>query len=180
MGKLGRHPGLLSYEQSQALFNFVLELKPGDVVAEYDPDGGRSTVILAAAAANIGAKLYVFTDWEMAPPRAEVYFDRAVKTHHLGGVATVLPWQGQFANTNNSGELPEEVALAVVRKPLGVWRGNSRGLKPRKVLFLGDPATKLDGWEQKRQGRGWAVLEPLPVVAVPLPAAAEEADECQQ
>lgn len=140
-GKLGTHPGLLTGDQAVALYQQGMRLPPGSAIVEYAPDAGRSTVILAAVASNLGGRLYVVVDWATSPHQsARVYFERAFKLHRLDQVAEVNPVN-----------LPAP-ALTVVR--LGVaWRR-----LPGRVLVLGD-FSQANGHAPVERGPGWAVFE---------------------
>ena len=148
-GKLGNHPGLLSTEQAAAIFKHAMDVNPGGAFVEYDPDGGRSTVILATAAQNLDGKVYVFTNWEAAPKGAEPFFQRAYKTHRLA----------QNVAVDTKDDLPTDADLVVARSDGLDWRGNG-ALKPKKVLML-DNGDAGEGWTKAAEGQGWALWQPV-------------------
>ena len=139
MGRLGTHPSQLTIEQSIALFNQTLQLPKNAAIVEFGPDGGRSTVILAAAARNIDGHLYVVTNWSQQPPGAQQYFEKAVKTHRIESVTTI------------DQALPNEAHLTVIR---------ANQLRPvaGKVLILGD-LKSLEGLDVIEKGPGWTLLK---------------------
>src|SRR5690349_16854164 len=83
MGRLGNHPGTLGPEQALGLFNVGMRLPQGAHLLDYWPDGGRTTVILAAIAANLEGQVSAVTNWQAAPLGAELWFNRAVLNHKL-------------------------------------------------------------------------------------------------
>lgn len=139
-GKLGNHPGLLTTDQAIALYQQGMRLPPGSNILEYQPDGGRSTVILAAVARNLSGRLYVVTDWTVASPGAQPYFERVFKLHRLEQVTEL-----------NSVNLPV-MALTVARAAFP-WQA-----LPGRVLVLGD-FSLVNGHAPADRGLGWAVFE---------------------
>lgn len=139
-GKLGNHPGLLTTDQAVALYQQGMKLPPGSSILEYRPDGGRSTVILAAVARNLNGRLYAVTDWAVAPPGAQAYFERAFKLHKLEQVAELDP-----------ADLP--TAALTVARAAQPWQR-----LPGRVLVLGD-FSQANGHAPAERGPGWAVFE---------------------
>jgi hypothetical protein len=164
-GKLGNHFGLTTGDQALALFEQGMRCPPGATLVEYAPDGGRSTVILATVARNLGGRLLVCTAWPEAPQGALDAFQRAFKTHRLAAVVSLDP-----------PEVPGDVAFQVVR-------GAFRPPQASRLFVLGDVGLS-NGHAPVEHGPGWAVLDyrpavvlepevlqmPPPVILAPTPA----------
>lgn len=163
-GKLGNHPGLLTGEQALALFTQGMKCPQGASLVEYWPDGGRSTVILAAVARNLGGRLYVFTNWRAAPQSAERWFMQAWRTHKLDQVCALSMDVGQIE--------------AVANPALIVVRGDYRPPYAGRLLVLGDIG-QANGHAPAERGPGWYVLpgyEPAKSVELAVVGGQSEAD----
>ena len=113
-GRLGNHPGDITLQQAEALFRCAMKQREGAVILEFDPIGGRSTVILGIAAKNLSGRLHVYNADK--PQLHPIWMERAVRLHGLAEVATI--------NASN-GAAVHGADLVVIR---------SKGVNPHPVV----------------------------------------------
>jgi len=142
-GKLGNHPGLLQTDQAIALYNTALSCGQKPVIVEHDPDGGRSTVVLAAAACNLEGKVHVQVDWSSQPDGAEAWFNKAVKLHRIGPQVAV------------NGAAPERADLLVVRHASQV-----NGTAAKRIFLLAAGEDMGDEWGLQEGTRTYSIWGP--------------------
>src|ERR1043165_3646040 len=134
-GKLGLHPGNLTTEQAQALFDHAMKCKDGALLLDQWPDAGRTSVLLATVARNIDGKLKVVTRWDAAPPNGGFLFERVYRTHKLAHVATVV-------NHSQLNGHDQSADFAVARaETLPLMNGDLNGAKQIFVYGLSRPMT---------------------------------------
>ena len=151
-GKLGMHPGNLTTEQAMAFFDRAMKCKDGALFLDQWPDAGRTSVLLATVARNLDGKLKVVTRWETAPPVGPQLFERVYRTHKLRDVATVL----DYSQANG---YDQDADFAVARaETMPIMNGDLIGAKQIFVYGLTAPV-KLDGYEVKESGAGWALMD---------------------
>lgn len=147
LGKLGAWPCDFSQEVAIALYNMAVKNLPANGVAvDFTPSGGKSTVVLSAAAFRNGAKTVALIDKAVIQPVEELWFQRAHKTFKMKDVCT--------AAEKISGMAAD---MVVVRGDLELARNiYEGGLKPDGILF-GINFDKIDGVVAEQAGNQWAV-----------------------
>lgn len=146
IGKLGNHPGGLGPEQAVALFNTAMKCGTGATLLDFWPDGGRTTVILAAVAQNLEGTVTAEYNWATVPQGGEFWFERAVKGHKI-----------KLAELN--GKPPD---LTVMRGEV-VPMAPAEVLRTGKVFLYGQEPWPVGvgqaGLWMVEHGPGWAVCE---------------------
>ncbi len=93
-GKVGNWPGDINPQCAEVIYNTALSFKDKGNAAIFVDMGtgpGRSTIFLASAAQQIGAKVYAIDDW--LEPASRLWFDRAMRLFRMMQVVT--PVQGE-------------------------------------------------------------------------------------
>lgn len=149
LGKLGMWPSDFTQEAAVALYEQILiNVKPGETVVDWQPGSGKSSVIAAAAAIMIGAKLQVYGDL------GHLFCQRAFRLFGLDrepsiSIAAALPSQADFLIVHPSCDI-----------------NTLPGSPPIAFSLSGPPMTKYGTLEHS--GNGWSLWrkkeDKLPVI----------------
>ena len=96
-GKVGNWPGDINPQCAEVIYKTALsfEGKPNSVFVDMGAGTGRSTIFLAAAAQQIGAKVYAIDNWQ--EPSMALWFDRAMRLFRMSAIVTPVRDQSQMA-----------------------------------------------------------------------------------
>lgn len=158
MGRLGAWPADFGPEVCVNLAAVASQhLTPGGIALDVTPGSGRATVLVAAAAYRVGARVVTMQMGAEAPVE-ELWFNRAMRMFKLNEVVTRGGKIGDDFVVLPNGDKPGAFAdFVVVRNDAAIAARVFAGmLKPEGLLF-GVNLPQIGDIAPEQSGNGWAV-----------------------